>query len=101
MEPKWGLGPIWGEDGSGEEKKVPGATGLNPFRRSFSRLWGTFSMPFFNVFLEGVFFGPWATFGRQRCPKGSQNGAKMEAKAILGAPSGKCKKHGRGYVCST
>ena len=25
----------------------------------------------------------------------------MEAKASLGAPSGKCKKHGRGYVFGT
>ena len=47
MEPKWGLGPIWGEDGSREAKKVPRVIGANPFRRSFLRLWGTFFDSFF------------------------------------------------------
>ncbi len=73
---------------------------INPFWSSFLRLWGTFSLPFFDAFLEGVFFGLWATFGCPRCPKGLQNGAKMEAKASLEAPSGKCKNHGRGCVFS-
>ena len=44
---------------------------------------------FFNAFFEGVFFGPWAAFGCPRCPKGSQNGAKMEPKGCLKASFGR------------
>ena len=36
-----------------------------------------------------------------RSPKENRKGAKMEAQATLETLSGKCKKHGRGYVFST
>ena len=66
MEPKWGLGPIWGEDGSGEGPERQKITLVNSFGRSFLRLWGIFSHAFFDVFLEGLFFASWATFWRKR-----------------------------------
>ena len=101
MEPKWDLGPIWREDGSGEGKKGQKIVLVNPVWRSFLRLWGIF----FHSFLLMLFGRPLCRllgdFWAKMEPKGSRNGAKMEAKASLGAPSGKCKKHGRGYVFST
>ena len=36
MVPKWGLGPIWGEDGSRETKKVPLVDSSDPYWESFS-----------------------------------------------------------------
>ena len=43
----------------------------------------TLAEPFrdiFDGFYECLFFAPWATFGRRRCPEGSRNGGKLEAK---------------------
>ena len=47
MEPKWGLGPIQGDDGSREAKKVARVVWINPFWSSFLRLWDTFFAAFF------------------------------------------------------
>ena len=58
-------------------------------------------MQIFKVFLVGLFFDPWSIFEGPGSRKGSRKRAKMEAEASLEAPSGKCKKHGRGCVFST
>jgi len=88
-----GPGGHLGAKGSQGGKKVPKMvwiwSGFEPFWAPFWDLAASFSEAFFNVFFGGVFFAPWATFGSQRCPKGSQNGAKMEPKGSLGVPSGK------------
>ena len=58
-------------------------------------------MQIFKVFLVGLFFDPWSIFEGPGSRKGSRKRAKMEAEASLEAPSGKCKKHGRGCVFNT
>ena len=58
-------------------------------------------MQIFKVFLVGLFSDPWSIFEGPGSRKGSRKITKMEAEASLEAPSGKCKKHGRGYVFST
>ena len=102
---KWCQNGVCGPSGAkiapGRQKRCLRRILSTHFGGHFGDFWAPFSMPFFDAFVEGLFFASWATFGCQRCPKGSQNGAKMEPKASLGVPSGKCKKHGRGYVFST
>ena len=58
-------------------------------------------MQIFKFFLVGLFFDPWSIFEGPGSRKGGRKRAKMEAEASLEAPSGKCKKHGRGCVFST
>ena len=70
-------------------------SGLGSFSAPFWYLGAPFRESFFDAFSEGICFGLWPIFGCPRWPKGLQNGAKMDAKASLGAPSGKCKNHGR------
>jgi len=99
-----GSGAHSGPEGPQGGKKVPKMvwiwSGLGSFSAPFWYLGAPFRESFFDAFSEGVFFGLWAIFGCPRWPKGLQNGAKMDAKASLGAPSGKCKNHGRGCVFS-
>ena len=87
MEPKWGLGAVWGEDGSREAKKVPGPKKITPFWSSFWRLLATFFAAFFQcVFGRSLFrlLGDfWMPKGPERLPKWSQNGAGSEPGGTL------------------
>ena len=58
-------------------------------------------MQIFKVFAEGLFFDSGSIFQRPGSRKACRKEAEMEAEATLEAPSGKCKKHGRGCVFST
>ncbi len=74
VEPKWGLGPIWGEDESGKAKKGGHGQITQPiWDVIFVLLEDLLRCLFLMFFWEGLFFGPWATFGRPRCPKGCQS----------------------------
>ena len=72
MVPKRVPGPSRGEDASQKAKKSKSVKSAFPFWRSFWRPLGMFFGVVFHVFLEGTFFGTWATFGHPRCPRGSQ-----------------------------
>ena len=61
----------------------------------------TFGYLFPCLFLMLFWKASFSPLGRLLGAQGAQKGAKMEPKASLGVPSGKCKKHGRGYVFST
>ena len=58
-------------------------------------------MQIFKVFAEGLFFDSGSIFQRPGSRKACRKEAEMEAEATLEAPSGKCKKHGRGCVFNT
>ncbi len=83
-----------------------GYSGLLGVTRGYSGLLGVtrgypshlFGGYFFDPFLESLFFASWATFGRPRWPKASQNEAKMDPKGYLKALPGKCKNYGRHYT---
>ncbi len=79
---KWSQNGVWAPSGAkmgpGRPKGSPGEFLTRHFRGHFGDFGAPFSMPFFDAFLEGLFFASWATFGRPRCPKGSQNGGQSE-----------------------
>ncbi len=91
FHPSWSQNGVWAPSGAmmgpGRQKQVPTLGLVNPFGTSFLCFWSIFCDVFFNVFWEGLFFGPWPTFGRPRCPKGcqkerndSKKGGKRELK---------------------
>ena len=105
FDAKWCQNGVWAPSGAkmggGREKRCHYLILATHFGSLFPDVWAPFWESFFDAFLEGLFFASWATFGRQGPPKERQNGAKMVPKASLGAPSGMCENHGRGYVFST
>ena len=72
MIPKRVPGPSLGEDASKKAKNAKSVKVPFHFGGYFGDLWACFLESFFHVFLEGTFFGTWATFGHPRCPRGSQ-----------------------------
>ena len=109
MEPKWDAkwspNGVWAPSGAKmapeRQKRRPGPIMPTHFGCHFRDFGASFSILFFEAFLEAFFFASRATLGRHRWPKGLENVTKMEPKATLGVSCGKCKNHGRGYVFST
>ena len=90
MEQKWASGPFRGKMPPARQKKCPGPETSRHLGGHVSYFWAHCWRSFFDVFFEVLFFAPWVTFGRPRCPKGSQSEAKIELKGSLRAPCGKC-----------
>ena len=88
-------------NGSGEAKKGAQARIVQPIFEVIFEILEHLLQCIFGKFFGMVFFSNRRRFLSPRSPKVSRKGAKMEARATLETLSGKCKKHGRGYVLST
>ena len=102
---KWCQNGVWAPSGAkmggGREKRSKVLNLVTHFGSHFRAVWAPFWESFSDALLKRLYFASWATCGRPGPPKERQNGAKMVPKASLGAPSGMCENHGRGYVFSS
>ena len=95
FHPKWSQNGVWAPSGAkmgpGREKMCKTHIYSTHLGGHFGAFGPPFSMPFFNVFLEGLFFASWATFGRTWSQKGAKREPKWRPKRAWGHPLGSVK----------
>ena len=95
FDAKWSQNGVWAPSGAKmapeRQERCPGPKVPTHFGGHFRDFGASFSMLFFEAFLEGFFFVSRATLGRHRCQKGSKMNPKWSPKRTWGYPVGSVK----------
>ena len=95
FDTKWNQNGAWASSGAKRapetQERCPRSLVPTYFGGHFNDFGASFSMHFFEAFLEGFFFVSRATLGRHRCQKGSKMNPKWSPKRTWGYPVGSVK----------